>query len=174
MDILLRPMDLLIHIVNVLIMFFFLRWLLYKPVTKFLHKRDEKMASDWNEIRKGQEEVQSQMQHYNQLIKDAREESARIVQQSNDLAREHAKEIVDMAKKESNEIVSRAEREAAYMRAHAKDVLRNEIADMAVEVATKIIKREISAEDNRAIIEDFFNKVEVDHDQGRANHVDAD
>ena len=37
--------------------------------------------------------------------------------------------------------------------------MRNEIADMAVNIASKIVKREISAEDNKAIIEDFFEKV---------------
>ena len=159
MEIFLRPLDLLLHVINVLILFFFLRWLLYKPVMKFLRARDARMAAERDEIRRGQDEVKSQLQHYNELIENARDESARIVQQSNELAREHAKEIVDSAKAEAEEIVARAEREAQYSRAHAKDVLRNEIADMAVDIASKIVKREISAEDNRAIIEDFFNKV---------------
>ncbi|MFZ5975989.1 MAG: F0F1 ATP synthase subunit B [Bacillota bacterium] len=159
MDIFLKPLDLLLHIVNVLILFFFLRWLLYKPVTKFLRERDERIEAARDEIRRGQDEVNSQIQHYNQLIESARDESARIVQQSNELAREHAKEIVASAKAEADEIIARAEREAQYTRAHAKDVLRNEIADMAVDIASKIVKREISAEDNRAIIEDFFKKV---------------
>ena len=159
MEIFFRPLDLLLHIVNVLILFFFLRWLLYKPVMKFLRKRDEEAEAAREEIRRGQDEVESQLQHYNKLIENARDESARIVQQSNELAREHAKEIVDSAKAEANEIVARAEREAQYSRAHAKDVLRNEIADMAVDIASKIVRREISAEDNRAIIEDFFKKV---------------
>ncbi len=70
------------------------------------------------------------------------------MKRSNDLARDHAKEIVESAKAEAAEIVARAEREA-YTRAHAKDVLRDEIAEMAVDIASKIVKREISAEDNR-------------------------
>ena len=159
MEIFLRPLDLLFHIVNVLILFFFLRWLLYKPVKKFLRQRDERAEAAREEIRRGQEEVESRLRHYNELIENAREESARIVKQSNDLARDHAKEIVESAKAEANEIVARAEREAQYTRAHAKDVLRDEIAEMAVDIASKIVKREISAEDNRAIIEDFFKKV---------------
>jgi len=159
MEIFLRPVDLILHIVNVLILFFFLRWLLYKPVMKFLRQRDERAEAAREEIRRGQDEVESQLQHYNKLIENARDESARIVQQSNELAREHAKEIVDSSKAEAGEIIARAQREAQYSRAHAKDVLRNEIADMAVDIASKIVKREISAEDNRAIIEDFFNKV---------------
>lgn len=159
MDILFRPLDLALHIVNVLILFFFLRWLLYKPVTKFLRARDERIAAERDDIRRGQDEVQAQMQHYNELIRNAREESARIVRQSNDLAREHAREIIDQAKAEAEETIARAEREAEFTRAHAKDLLRSEIADMAVDIAAKIVKREINAEDNRAIIEDFFNKV---------------
>ncbi len=158
MEIFLRPLDLLIHIGNVLILFFFLRYLLYKPVTKFLRERDERLQAERDEIRQSKEEVKSQMQHYSQLISDAREESAQIVKRSNEMAREREDEIIAAAKAEAEEVVNRAEREAKFVRAHAREKLRNEIADIAVDIAAKIVKREITAEDNKDIIKDFFDK----------------
>lgn len=156
---LIRLQDFAFHVANLLILFLFLRHFLYKPVTKFLNERQQRIETEHEEIQHAQQEMKDKAAHYDRLIADARDESARIVQQSNALARERAKEIEALAHEEAEEVIARAQREAQFNRAHAKEALRAEIADMSIDIASKVILREINPEDNKAIIEDFFEKV---------------
>jgi F-type H+-transporting ATPase subunit b len=93
------------------------------------------------------------------MMSNAHNEAAAIITKSNEMARDHAREIVDNAKEHARGLVLRAKREIDAEKVQARLDMRTEIAEMSVQIAEKVLAREISLEDNRKIIDEFFERV---------------
>lgn len=148
-----------IYIVNVIILFFFLRWLLYKPVSKFLKKREDFYVDRVKAVEDREKEVSLIKDEYAKLMDDAQEKAASVINKSNEMAKEHSREIIDSAKERAKEILERAMRDIDQEKRLARHEMKSEIAEMAVQIAEKVLQREVSLEDNQKIINDFFDKV---------------
>ena len=148
-----------IHIANVIILFFFLRWLIYKPVTKFMKKREDGFVDRVKTVEDREKEAASLKREYSSLMDEAQDKAAVIIGRSNEMAKEHSREILDEAKGRAKDIVARSLKEAEQEKQLAREEMKTEIADMAVQIANKVLQREVSLQDNQKIINDFFDKV---------------
>lgn len=153
------PLEIGIHILNVVILFIVLRLLLYKPVLKYMKKRENTFANKIDELDNREKELIQQKEEYDRLMAEADGKAAAIITKSNEIAREHAKEIVDDAKEHSRDIVLRAKKEIEAEKVQTRADLKTEITDMAVKIAEKVLEREVSVDDNRKIIDEFFERV---------------
>lgn len=155
----LSPLEIGIHILNVVVLFVVLRLLLYKPVLKYMKKRENTFANKIDELDNREKELIRQKEQYDSMMADAENQAAAIITKSNEMAREHAKEIIDNAKQYSREMVLRAKKEIEAEKVQTRADLKVEITDMAVKIAEKVLEREVSVEDNRKIIDEFFERV---------------
>ena len=153
------PVNIAIHVLNVIILFILLRLLIYKPVLKFMKNRENEFATKVDELEEREKQLMRQKEEYERMMADAHNEAAAIITKSNELARDHAREIVDNAKEYARDMVLRAKREIEAEKAQARLDMRAEIAEMSIQIAEKVLAREISLEDNRKIIDEFFEKV---------------
>ncbi len=151
--------DILLHIANVIILYFFLRWLLYKPVNKFLKAREERFEERILSIESKEELAEKARVEYETMLKQAHSESAAIIKRSTDLAKEHSKEILDKADLQAKENLQKVQEDIESEKARAKEKMKQEITDMAIQIAKKVLEREVSLSDNQKIIDDFFTKV---------------
>jgi F-type H+-transporting ATPase subunit b len=148
-----------VYILNVIILYVALRLLLYKPVLKFMKKRENMFAGKVDELDEREKQLLRQKQQYDDMMAEADGRAAAIITKSNDMAREHAKEILDDAKVYSRDLVMKAKREIEAEKVQTRAELKTEITDMAVSIAEKVLEREVSVEDNRKIIDEFFERV---------------
>jgi len=151
--------DMIWHVVNVVILFFFLRWLLYKPVVNFLKKREEKFALQANDLEVKEKALEEEKNKYDELMKNSKEEAANILKSSTEAANLRAAEIIENAQKEAQFMIQKTEHDIDEKSKQAMIDLKADIAEMACDLASKILKREINEEDNKAIIDDFFKRV---------------
>ena len=151
--------DMLFHVVNVVILFFFLRWLLYKPVVKFLKKREEKFSVQANDLETREKDVEEQKNKYEALMKGSKEEAAGIIKTSTETANSRANDIIMNAQNEAQAMLLKTQKDIDERKAQAVVELKSDIADMACDLAARILKREINEEDNKGIIDDFFKRV---------------
>jgi F-type H+-transporting ATPase subunit b len=153
------PWNIGIHVLNVIILFVILRLLVYKPVLKFMKNRENTFANKVDELDEREKQLIRQKEEYEQMMSNAHNEAAAIITKSNEMARDHAREIVDNAKEHARGLVLRAKREIDAEKVQARLDMRTEIAEMSVQIAEKVLAREISLEDNRKIIDEFFERV---------------
>jgi len=153
------PWNIGIHVLNVIILFVILRLLVYKPVLKFMKNRENTFANKVDELDEREKQLIRQKEEYEQMMANAHNEAAAIITKSNEMARDHAREIVDNAKEHARGLVLRAKREIDAEKVQARLDMRTEIAEMSVQIAEKVLAREISLEDNRKIIDEFFERV---------------
>ena len=153
------PLYIGLHIFNAVILFFVLKLLLYKPILKFMKKREKSFADKTDMLDTRDKELIQQKEEYDQMMSGAQTQAAAILTRSNEMARDHAKELIDEAKEQSREMVIRARKEIAIEKEQTQLEMKSEIVDMAVQIAEKVLKREVSKEDNQKIINDFFERV---------------
>lgn len=151
--------DMLLYIVNLIILFFVLKHFVYKPVAKFLSKREESISHDIDTAANERQKAEQARAKYEELLENSKNEAAEIVAKGKERADKVYNEAVEQGRAEAKQIVSRAFTEIEREKKAAYESMRDDIADMAIGVAERILKREISEEDNRRIIDEFFEKV---------------
>lgn len=151
--------DMLLYIVNLIILFFVLKHFVYKPVSKFLSSRKESVSKEIDTAANDLQQAQEARAKYEALLENSKNEAAEIVAKGRERADKVYAEAVEQGRAEARQIVQRAFAEIQREKKAAYENMRDDIADMAIGVAERILKREISQEDNRRIIDEFFEKV---------------
>ena len=154
-----NPATIVFTLINLLIIFLIFRFLLYKPVCKMLDKRKEMAASEIDEARKAKEAAQNAEEEYTARLADAKAEASEIMKQATLRAQKREEEIVGEANKKAAEIRTKAEESIERDKQRALNEIKNEISEIVVMAAGKVVEKEISASDNEEIISKFLEEV---------------
>jgi len=151
----------LLHLINVAILFFVVWKLLYKPISRFMKKRSDEIQKQIEEAARKQTEAEQLKSKYDEMVKNAQALAAQLIDKSKAAADEQAKLIVQAAQINASDILVRSKKDIQLLKTKAKDEMRSEITDMAIQIAQKILRREVQPEDNREIINSFFSGKEI-------------
>ncbi len=156
----LNPLDIVIHIINIVVLFLLLRLLIYKPVRKFMSNREEKISKQLEEAQTARQEAEQLQVQCSAQLNDAKEQASQVVRNGEEQAAKAADTILENARKEANSILENARKQAEEDRQRTIASMQDEITNLAMEMAGRILRREVRLEDNRAVAEDFFKKAE--------------
>lgn len=149
----------LISLCNLVILFFILKKFLYKPIKRILAERqaeyDAKFAEADGKLADA-EKVKAALEEKYAL---ADGEADRIIKEAKDSAERRGAAIVTEAKDKADIIVRNAESEADLRRKKAEESIKDEIADVSVEIAEKIIGREVTDADHRRLLDEFIDRI---------------
>ena len=70
-----HPVDIVIHIVNIVVLFVVLRILLYKPVKKFMQAREDRLKAEKQEVIDSRAETEELKKQYEEKLADAQNEA---------------------------------------------------------------------------------------------------
>ncbi|MDR1064884.1 MAG: ATP synthase F0 subunit B [Oscillospiraceae bacterium] len=154
----LQPVDVLIHAVSVVVLFVLLRLILWRPVTRYLAARAERVKAELDDAARIKAEAESMKTEYESGIGDLEERGREIMRDSQMRAGEQAKEITDNAKAQAEKMLADAKERIGAERQDAVASARREIAQLATEMASRILRREVSVTDNLSAAQDFFEE----------------
>ena len=106
-----------------------------------------------------QGEVEQMRSEYTERLSKAKEEAAEIVGSATRRAAERSDEILRESSQQASAMVKKAERVIEQERIKAHKELKDEVADLSVMIASKIVERDVKPEDHERFIEDFIDKV---------------
>ncbi len=149
--------DLIINIINILILFFVARALLYKPVKRFLEQRREAVAKTQQEAELKLMEAEKEKERYARLTAENAEYRETKRAEAEERAREQAQKILDDANLQAKRITEQSRVSAEKEREKLLCEARDQLGTLAVDISEKILQREVSDEDNRRIINSFFD-----------------
>jgi F-type H+-transporting ATPase subunit b len=150
-----------VHLINVVILFFFLRWLLYKPVKKFLDARSASFDERREDLARQEEDLAKRIADYESSIASSKQEADGIIREARNNANKRAEKIIDEARDSAKEILAATRTEIAAERETAQARMREEVADLAVVIAARVLEREVKKDDNERIIENFFERERI-------------
>ena len=149
------PGTIVFTLINTLIIFILFKVFLFKPVGKILDKRNEMAAAEIAEAKRAKESAAKTEQEYIEKLTKA----ADIMKQATLRAQKREDEIVNEANQKAAEIKARAEENIERDKQRAVNDIKDEISDIVIMAASKVVEKEISAKDNEAIIADFLQNV---------------
>ena len=151
--------DFIEHALNLLILFLLLRIFLYKPVSKFMAEREAKFAREREQIDASRNEANVLKAQYETSMKNARLDAEAIAEERRKAAEREAEDLRKKAKQDAQGILSDAMHQAVAEREGMMNELKTQTAELAVDIAGKILEREVTQEDHQRIIDSFFDKV---------------
>lgn len=131
----------------------------WRPIVNALDARAEKIRGDIDKTENARFEAEKLMAEYKELMANARQESAQIIQKGKDEAEAVRGEIVEKARKESSEIAEKAKNDIELAKDKALVEIKTEVVSFSTEIASKIIRKNINSDDQKAIVEEVFNKM---------------
>ncbi len=153
------PMTLVINIANIIILFMILRMLVYKPVKKFMDKRSDRIAQELEEAKTKHEQAELEKKNMAQTLSKMEQSTTAAIKEKQAQALTEADTIVQNAKKEAVDILRAAREQANQEHKNALVNLKDEVAQLSVDIAEKILARELQQKDNEELINEFFEQV---------------
>ena len=151
--------DIVQHVLNVVVLFVILRALVYKPVREFMKNREERLEKQHEDVKNEMDNVMKMKSQYEASLENAKAEAENTVREGVLHADKAAKEIIEKAEQEAKTLIKEAREQSLREKHEAMNALRSEVTNLAVELASKILEREISLDDNKKIIDKYFSKV---------------
>ena len=146
-------------IVNVLILFWFLKRFLFVPVKTMLDNRTQEIGDAIIQAEQKNKEADQMLEEYKLKIADAHVESREIVQRATANAEKRADEILNQAKDESQKIKDRAYKDIELEKDKAFRNIKTEVAEIAVLATEKLINKTIDKDTNKTLIDDVINEI---------------
>jgi len=135
-----------IQLINAIVLFLLLSWLLYKPVLKFLKARSDKIAGELKQAADDMEKADGLKLQYEQKLKDIAVEKDAIIEAARKKAAEKAAQILAEAKTEADEIKARAAEQAEAELKRVEESVKNTIIEVSTAMSEKFISISIDNE----------------------------
>jgi F-type H+-transporting ATPase subunit b len=139
----------LITIINIGILFFVLRAVLFKPVTRFMEKRQEGIQKSLDQAESEKNQAKILLTQYTNQLKDAEQEAAEILKAARDAAQLESDRIIAEGKAASEQILDNGHRQLEADRQAAMTLFRTEAAALVITVSGRLLQRELNQEDSR-------------------------
>jgi len=149
-------------VANVLILFILLRIFLFKPIKKVMNERTQSIQKDIDDAEKAKQEAEALRQQYSDTISEAKEEASRIIMKAHDDAETERSNIIQKSHEEADEIVSAASETIENERRRVLQQAQSQIADLAIEAASKVIGANLDDDKNRRLVDEFLSEREGD------------
>lgn len=148
--------DLIINIINIIVLFVIVKALVYKPVKKFLDERTKRVQALGDEAKNAADEAQKTLDKRDEIIAQAESQAEKIINASRKQAAEIISSSKENAEKDAEEMLKKAKIEIENERKAIIEAANDDICTLAVDMAEKILSREVNKADNEKIIQDFF------------------
>jgi F-type H+-transporting ATPase subunit b len=148
-----HPFWVLVSIVNFLVLLYLLRRFMWGPIMATLDSRAAKIREGLDLTEAATREREQLKQEVEKTLAEARREAAAIAERTTKAAEGAAADIRAQAKAEADRIREKGRDDAQHLHDQALAQLRTEVASMVVLAASRILGKEINAEQHRALIE---------------------
>jgi F-type H+-transporting ATPase subunit b len=133
----------------------------WRPLLQALDSRQELIRKSLDDAQQARQELERLHHESAQILRQARVEAEAVIAQSRSDAAKLREELRQKAKSEADGIVRNAERQIQLETQRALQQIRHEAADLSVMIASKILQRNITREDNERLIEEALKQVET-------------
>ena len=160
-----NPWTALFTFCNMLITFSVLKHFLFKPVKKMIDDRQQEIDTMYADADAAKQKAAAQQkaaaleQEYQAHLQSIKAERDSLLRDATVRAQKREEDILNEARSEAASIRAAAEADIAQERKKAVNDLKNEIGGMAVEIAGKVVEREINEADHQALIDEFIRNV---------------
>ncbi len=128
-------------------------------ILKGLKDREDRIRYDLEQAEQQREEAGQTLQQYKSQLAEARKEAQQLIEQSRSDAQKVAEDLKAQAQNDIQQMRDRAQREINAAREEAVAEVYERTAEIATHIAGRILRREISADDQKDLVEASLNEL---------------
>ncbi len=147
-------------------------WILAKfawgPLLKIVDEREKTIRDQVESAEKAAADAKSMLAQHQELLKGAGRERDEILARATRDSEALRAELQTKARADADQVVARAREQMQREKDVAIAELRAQVADIAVEAASRIVKSSLSAEAQRKLVDDYIKELPRATREGRA------
>lgn len=151
--------NLVFTIVNIVVLYICMRLFLFKPVNKILKQRQDAVQKQFDDAKEAQDKAEALKQEYEASLTNARAESDRMMEEAKKKADAEYERVLKNADEEAAAKMQQAEEAIKVEKEKSMREMQDEIKDLVVSVASKVVGDQVSAEDSSRLYDDFISEM---------------
>ena len=140
---------LVITIINIVILTFILKAILWKPVTKFMAERARRVQDSIDQSEKDKAKANALLARYAGQMETAETLATAIIVKAKEQARLEAEKIIASGRASAEDLLANARKQLEMEKKAAMAAFRRDAAALVVAAASRLVGREINGEDNQ-------------------------
>lgn len=153
------PWTFIAQIANLFIQAYLIKRFLFKPINEILEKRKAMADAQIEDAKKDRTEAAAMKAEYEKDMAEARSKASDILTNAQKTAAAQSEEILQEAAVQAAAMKEKAANDIEQEKRKAVTQIRDEIGGIAMDIAGKVIEREINEEDHRKLIDEFIANV---------------
>ena len=154
-----NPWTALFTLANTVALFLVLKHFLFQPVLKIIEQRQQEIDGLYLEAGQARDQAQAMQQEYRQKLSEAQVTGERIVREAVARGQAREEEILRQASQEAGAIMDKAAADIAQEKKKAINEAKDEIAGIAMEIAGKVVGRQLSDADQAQLVDRFIDEL---------------
>ena len=144
---------------NLLIVYLFLKKLLFKPVKNMIDSRQAEIDGMYSDAEADRRDAEAMKAKYEEKISVAEQESEDIRRNALKQAQLKEEQILKEASEKAGRILERASEEIELEKKRALNEVKNEVSELAIGIASRVIERDVSKEEHKELIDSFIDGI---------------
>ena len=149
----------LFTLLNTVLLFLVLKHFLFKPVMKMIADRQQEIDDLYSDAGRAKAEAQKLEQAYREKLDAAVQTGERMVREATARGQARQEEILRQANADAQAIISKAEADIAREKKKALNDAKNELADLALDIACKVVGHSLTEADQAVLVEKFIEEL---------------
>jgi F-type H+-transporting ATPase subunit b len=148
--------------VTFLIVFFLMKKFAWGPILNMIHEREESIETALAAAEKAKEEMAELQNNNEKLLAEARLEKDKMLKEAREIKETMINDAKDAAQKEAQRIMTEARNSIQNEKMVAINELKSQVALMSVDIAEKIIRKDLSKDENqKTLVASLINDVKL-------------
>ncbi|SEA69504.1 F-type H+-transporting ATPase subunit b [Thalassobacillus cyri] len=151
--------DMLAQLFFFLVLLALLAKFAWGPLMNIMKEREEHIANEIDTAEKSREEAARMQREASEELKKTRQEAQAIIDDAKKTAGQQERAIMESAREEAERMKLAARQEIEQEKEKAVQALKDQVASLSVLVASKVIEKELSEQDQQQLINDYIKEV---------------
>ena len=154
-----NPVTLIAQICNLFLQMFLVKVFFLDKIKAIIDARREAADKEITDARTAKEEAMVIKATYEQNMLESKAEAEKILQSAQQTAAKRGEQIISDAQKTAVAMKQRAEAEIAQEKRRVLNETKDEISEIAMAIAGKVVGRELTASDHAQMVDSFIDKL---------------
>ena len=144
-------------ILNILILFFAMKKILFGKLTDFMEARSNKIQETLDNAEETKRMIEDMKAEYDEKLKAARLEGQQITAEYKEMATKEYNDIVSEAKKNAEKIIADTRAELEVEKQQVMASIKDEISNLVISASEKLIKENMNTDVNQKLVKEFID-----------------
>ena len=154
-----RVGDMLVQLVFFIVLLLLVKKFAWGPVMDMMQKREDYVANEIEAAEQSRAAAEKSSKEAAEQLKQTKQEAQKMIEDAKEAGVRQEQDIIDSARQEADRIKKSAQEEIQNEKEKALQALQDKVASLSVMIASKVIEKEINAQDQEKLIDDYIKEV---------------